>query len=931
MGVIVRTLPNGLTVYLSPNHEEPRIECWVSTRAGSAKDPADATGMAHYLEHMNFKGTSALGTTDWAKEKPHLDRITDLYERLFATTGAPERTAIYREIDAENQAASAHSVPNELDTLYDTLGFRGLNAFTSDDQTSYTVNIPANRLEVWATVETERFRDPVYRLFQSEIEAVYEEKNRGMDAKGRQSHEAVRAALFPSHPYGTQPTLGTVEHLKNPSLTKMYEFHRRWYVPGNMVVALAGDFDPAAALAVLERTFGGWKPAEFPGDPVHPLPAPKGRVLVEFPFEAEEEVQLAWITVPETHPDRDALMLADMMLDNNRTGLVNVNLGQTQATLAAGASHSFLLDSGYEVLRGVPKQGQTLEQVEALLLEQVDLLRKGSFTEADMAAVVTDFEIREKRELESNRARVAAMTDAFLAKKPWAWRVGLLDRLRSLTKEQVVRAANAYFGPDFVAVYRRAGKPDLPKIPKPGFTAVKIAPDRRSERFRELAATPAVPIEPRFLEAGRDYAVADLPTGTLVAAKNPMNDLFQVTFSIEVGTDADPRLGTALSLLEFGGAGDLDDVAFQRRLYAMGTSIGAFAGRQETTITVEGLDARLEESLDLLRKHFAEPKGADAADLEALVARTVEARSKQKIQPPMIARALGQYALRGADSDLLVQPTNETLKSWKAGELLDAARSLWDWRRTALYVGNRPLDEVGRLLAIPPAGGGAAKATPPREPVRYQVPEKPRVLLVSKQAAQAQVGLYIPDGTYDREKVPIHRFYDEYMGGSMGSVVFQEIRESRSLAYAAGTSYRDGGWKGDANVFLGGLGTQADKTVEAIDVLLRIVKELPPSETRRTNVARSLDESYRTGRTPFRAIPGAVLSWDRQGLPGDPRPWNWERVKAVTLEDLVAFAGRWKSQPYTVTIVGDTSRFDRARLAGFGEVIDVNPDDLFAW
>jgi predicted Zn-dependent peptidase len=931
MGVVVRKLPNGLTLLLSPNHEEPRIECWITTRAGSAKDPADATGMAHYLEHMNFKGTSTLGTTDWMKEKPHLDRITALYESLFSTTGPDERAAIYKQIDAESQAASAYEVPNELDTLYDSFGFRGLNAFTSDDQTSYTVNIPANRLESWATVEAERFRDPVYRLFQSEIEAVYEEKNRGMDNKGRVSHEALRAALFPQHPYGTQPTLGTIEHLKNPPLTKMYEFHRRWYVPGNMVVALAGDFDVAEAIAVVEKHLGHWEPKEFPSDPVHAMPAPKGRQFTEIKYEAEEEVQLGWITVGETHPDHDALLLADMMLDNNRTGLVNLNLGQTQATLAASASNNFLLDSGYEVLTGIPKKGQTLEEVEALLLEQVALLKKGEFTDADLAAVVTDFEIREKRELESNRARVAAMTDSYLAKKPWEWRVRLVERLRAMKKEDVVRAANKYFGPDFVAIYRRQGRPELPKIPKPGFTPVKIEPGRHSERFRTLAAMPATPLEPKFLEKGRDYVEATLPTGSLIAAKNPMNDLFQITFSIETGTDNDPRLGMGLALLDFGGAGGLDDKAFQRKLYAMGTSIGAGAGRQETSISVEGLESRLEESLALLHEHFQAPTGAGQEDLDLLVARTIEARAKQKIQPPVVARALTQYALRGADSDSLVQPRNEELKTWKAEDLLASARSVWGLRRTVLYVGTRSAEEFAKVLGSSPLGSGEVKDVPPRKPVTYVVPEKPRVLLVSKQAAQSQVGLYFPDGTYDRESVPLHRFYDEYMGGSMGSVVFQEIRESRSLAYSAGSAYRDAGWKGDSNLFLGALGTQADKTLEASEVLLQIVKEMPAAEARKANVSKSLDEGYRTGRTPFRAIPGSVLSWRRQGIDSDPRPWNWERVRNVKLEDLVAFAARWKTVPYTLTIVGDTSRFDRAKLESFGEVVEMQPDQLFAW
>jgi predicted Zn-dependent peptidase len=249
------------------------------------------------------------------------------------------------------------------------------------------------------------------------------------------------------------------------------------------------------------------------------------------------------------------------------------------------------------------------------------------------------------------------------------------------------------------------------------------------------------------------------------------------------------------------------------------------------------------------------------------------------------------------------------------------------------YVGTRPIDEVAALIDLPPIGAdfAALQKTPARKPVRFVVPEKPRVLLVDKKAAQAQVGMFFPDGGYDRQAVPVHRMYNEYMNGSMGAVVFQEIRESRALAYDAGTVYRDAQWKDDGNMFMGVLGTQADKTLDALDVLMRIVKEMPAAESRMENAKRSLDETYRGTRIPFRTIPSTVVSWWRVGLPGDPRPWNWEQVKKMTLADLSTFASRWKSMPYTITIVGDKSRFDMAKLAQFGEVVEMTPDQLFVW
>ena len=933
MGVVIRKLPNGLTLMLSENHEEPRIETRVAVRAGSAKDPADATGLAHYLEHMNFKGTSRLGTLDWEKEKPHQERIQQLYDELFTAKDQAKRAELYAAIDSENKEACKYVVANEFDSLYDGLGARGLNAHTSNDETVYEVNIPANRLATWAAIEVDRFRDPVYRLFQSELEAVYEEKNRGMDNKGRVIWEELQAQLYPEHPYGTQTTIGTVEHLKNPSLTKIVDYFRKWYVPGNMVVAISGDFDTKEALAILTEQFGKWEEKPVPPDPQFPMKAPTEPRRSEVKFRAEEQVMLAWLTVPESHPDHEALVVADGLLDNGHTGLINVNIEKQQKALNASGSIQTMAESGFELLSGIPNPqvGQTLEDMEKLLLEQVAILKKGEFSEADMAAIVNDYDIREKTVLESNGARVTKMLDSFISREPWERKLSYISRLRKVTKDDVVRVANKYFGNGYAAVYRRSGQPDLPKIDKPPFSKVETQKDTHSPYWKEMAAAPAKPMTPRFLEASRDYATADLATGQLVAARNPMNDLFQVSFTFDVGTDLDNKLGIACSLLDFGGAGELDPVAFERQLFALGTTISVGAGRQETTVSLAGQDANLEASLDLMRAHFAKPTGVDDETYGSLARRIVGGRMYQKVQTPTIAAALSGYALRGAESDLLSQASNKDVMSWKADDLLTSVRSIWDLKRRVLYVGPRDAAAVAKVVDLAPPSGAAAKDAPARKPVRFVVPEKPRVLLVDKKGAQAQVSLSYPDGAYDRPAVPLHRAYTEYMSGSMGAVVFQEIREFRSLAYDCSAFYRDAGWKDDGNVFVGQLGTQPDKTLDALEVLMRIVKEMPQSDVRMAGVHTALDQTYRSAYINFRTIPSAVVGWWRQGLTGDPRPYNWEHVMKLTVGDLAAFSARFKSMPYTITIVGDKSRFDMAKLAEYGEVTEMKPDQLFSW
>ncbi|MEM6992068.1 MAG: pitrilysin family protein, partial [Myxococcota bacterium] len=257
LGVTVHALSNGMRVYISPDHTKPLVDARIIVRAGHRHESDDATGLAHYLEHMLFKGTDKLGTRDYEAERPHLERIAALYDDLAAAEGEAARTAIFAEIDAETQAAAKFASPNEVSSVLSTIGAGNVNAATAKDTTRYTVdNLPVNRLETWATLEAERFRSPVFRLFLPELESVYEEKNRALDNAFRLSHKAGHAMAFGDHPYA-RPSLGTAEHLRTPAYGEMVRFYDKWYVPGNMAVVLVGDIEPETVLPLLERKDSG--------------------------------------------------------------------------------------------------------------------------------------------------------------------------------------------------------------------------------------------------------------------------------------------------------------------------------------------------------------------------------------------------------------------------------------------------------------------------------------------------------------------------------------------------------------------------------------------------------------------------------------------------------------------------------------------------
>ncbi|MFA6004237.1 MAG: insulinase family protein, partial [Elusimicrobiota bacterium] len=815
MAVSIHHLPNGLTVYLSPYHQEPRITAWLAVRAGSKNDPNDSTGMAHYLEHMLFKGSTHLGTSDYDKERPLLERMSGLYEELFRTKDPAQRKTLYRKIDDFNVAASSFAIPNELDRLYSRLGFSGVNAFTSNERTVFTCDFPANRASSWARVESDRFSQPVFRLFPTEIETVYEEKNRSLDNAERILGEAADKLFWKSHPYG-RTVLGAPEHLKNPSLAKMYDFYARNYVPGNMALVLSGDFDREVMLRLIEKHFQAWKPRARPPIAPTPLVRPKGEEKTEVRYEAEEKLTMSWLTVPNRHPDAPAIQVMDMIMDNSAAGIINLDLLQAQKVKSAGSYPELMNEAGAWTVWAVPKKDQTLEQAQALLREAIAKLKSGAFSESDISAVITDFEVSEKHRWESNESRAALMADSFIRQEPWPETVARLDRLRSVTKADVVRVANQYLGPDHTVAYRRQGKPELLSIAKPEFTKLDIKTDRQSRLFEDIVRATATPMTPRWLEPGRDYTVQKLPEGRLYVAANPVNDLFMLNWHFDLGMRQQRDLCAALSLVDLAGAGALSAEEFKKRLYALGTRLNTDCGDQTASVNLFGLEKNLWASLQLVSEHFQAPHIASDT-LNKMVQVAIGAHADNKKDPGYIHYALAEFAQQGRESDVLTGYSDAELRALRESDLRASLRKLWGYQRDLVYAGTRPAGELARLVD---AGRTRYLEPPARRNVSYLRPGKDKVFFVHRDMLQSKVGMSAGDEKLDQKHYVDYMVLSEYLGGDMSSLIFQEIREARALAYSASGGYSSAARKGDENRLWGDLGTQADKTREAT-VLLR--------------------------------------------------------------------------------------------------------------
>jgi predicted Zn-dependent peptidase len=931
MEVIEKTLDNGLTIYLSPNQEEPRFYAEIITRAGSKHDPATNTGLAHYLEHLLFKGTQSFGTLDFEKEKPLLEQITKLYEQRSQETNESKRADIYKEINRISTEAAELAIPNEMDRVYSDMGGKGINAHTWHEETVYKVDLPSNRLEHWAKIESERFAKPVFRLFHTELETVYEEKNRAIDNKDRLLHREVNNLLFKAHPYGQQSTLGTVEHLKNPSITAIEEFYAKHYVPQNMAICISGDIDPDKTFEIIEKHFSSWEnPAPLREEPKWEEAPLAGREFVQVQYLGEEQVLMAFRTAPRFHQDYPALRLVDMILDNSVAGLINLNLVNQQKVRAAGCFPLNYNDYGAHFLMGSPKDDQTLEDVEKLLLEQIEQVKNGEFEDWILPAVINDFKKRQKEDLESNAKRVELMRDAYLAFVDWDVMNGQIVQLEKVTKEDIVRVANKYYGNEYVVGFRIDEQHDLPSIEKPMIDPLKIDPDKESDFMRTVSEIPFQPFTPKFIKKDEDYQVIQISEGIqLIHANNPLNDLFNLEVRMEIGNDHQPILTLIKRLLDRAGAGKLSSDELKIEWYKLATEFGFGVREHFSTFSINGLDENLEESLNLAQQHMLSPKISDETWNETKGIILSERDDEQK-DPRALSNALAHFHRYGSESRYLKRPSDADLNASTVASLTKTLLEAFEVKRTILYYGPRSAEEITTTIQNGFLGKKPSKDTPIIIPDRSLSPETNQVFFLQKEMAQAQVRLEFAAGTYDEAKAPLGQLYNEYFGGGMAGLVFQELREARALAYSAWAHFFTPSRPQDENILVGAIGCQADKTIEAVNAFIELLDEMPINQTRWDSAHAAILSAYRTNPISSRSIPGFAYDFNALGLKEDPRSNRYDSLQKADIDSLRGFYEK-EIQPKSIllSIVGDSKKIDLNELKKIGPLTEVKPQQLF--
>lgn len=929
------TLSNGLSVILTANAREPRVTMRLAVRTGSTNDPVDHTGLAHYLEHLLFKGTDKYGSLDWQKEKPLIDQIEKLYEEYNSTKDVTARKEIYKRIDSVSGVAAKSAIAGEYDVLMTALGSQGTNAHTWLDETIYKEDVPANALNQLLKIQAERLRAPVFRIFHTELEAVYEEKNRGLDNDNTKMQEAMFEIMFPGHKYGTQTTIGTVEHLKNPSITAIRDYYNKYYVPNNIALILAGDINPDQLIKTIDQNFGYMKkqPVEsYQG----PKLAPINRIQVkEIYGPSAENVRIAFRSAPANTREAMLASLATSVLSNRVAGLIDLNVNQQQKVLGAGAALWQFREYGIMFLFASPKASQSLDEAKDIVMEQIALLKRGDFDEKLLAAIVTNEKLQHLQSIKNNTSRAEDLATEYINSKGETWnkQVALLDEMSKVTKKELVDFANKFFGDNNYAIlYKRKGQDKgIEKVEKPPITPVETNAGKTSPYVQSIINEKLKPISPVWVKYDEKIKKTKAGIADVYYVQNKEDKLFNVAYRFAHGKWSDKKLSVATDYLEYIGTPALSREQFNKRMYELACQYSIAVRDQETIISISGLQENFTEAVKLVEDLINNCKADDQA-LTGYKAILLKSRADAKLNKGAIASAMQAYALYGAKNPYNYVLSDDEINSLTATELTDIIKALSKNKHSIAYYG--PLQaaefntQITKLHQLPAEWSAPANATAfKKQPVTEN-----NVLFANYDAVQAEVFWARNVGDFNIDEEATATLFNEYFGGGMGSVVFSVIRESKALAYSTYARVAVPVRKNDEFSFVGYVGAQADKVHEAIAGMNELLNTLPETGDKFANAKQNILKSIATDRINNEDLIARYFALMNKGVNYDLREPQYKQFQELDYDDIKAFhKQKLVGKPYTYCVVASDQRVRPQALEKYGKVRTVTLNELFGY
>ena len=934
-GLTEYKLDNGLTVMLWEDHDQPDVTGYVVVRAGAVDEPAEYTGLAHYLEHMLFKGTQKIGALDWEAEKPIYDSIIALYDQYCETTDPEQREKLATQINECSMREAKVSSTEDFFNLLDIIGAEGVNAFTSFDVTAYHNSFPEAEMYRWLTIFSDRLIDPVFRTFQAELENVFEEYNMYANNPSSQASKQLMQDIYKGSPY-ERDVIGHPEHLKNPRLSKLIEFYNTWYVPNNMALILVGDFDAEAAKPMIAETFSRLQPKELPARPSYPEVQLTGSKHYNLGYSP----QIAWVYpgVKANDPDQEVIEFVCNLLSNGQTGLLDkITIdGEVQY---AGVGLDARRNTGRIIVQAVPyydanqQMFESDKATEKIVMKEIDKIKAGDISDEMIASLKRMYAQSYKVANESSESKMNWLLSAFMYDMPLEQVLNANDHIQALTKEEIVRVAKKYFNQDHMTIsFDEATKTNKAKtLPKPNIKPLEPVKDAKTAYAEAFKKLPKGQLKQTFNNFN-DVQVSSLGENiTLHYTPNTKNDVFSLTLRYGVGEHEMPLLPYAAALMN--NAGIMGNPAtegkdFAQQMAELGGDVSYGCNDSYFYISISGEDGNMNKIMNLVNRQLLMPY-LEKKQLDAIKGSEFFTRLSRQRRTAVQKSALMQYALYGDKSAYLDEVPFADI--WGMGlpqvqSLLSSART---YALNVFYCGTLTPEQ---LVAELPLTEGMRPSNSPfiQEKKTY---EKPTVFfLPNSDVQQADLYFYINGQPYDIASDVYSDAFNQYFSGGFSGIVLNEIRTKRSMAYTAYGVNQTPSLAGKNTNFIGYVGTQSDKVVDAINVYMDLLTTMPADTTRMEAIRAALKQAAQTAKPSMRGKASTFEAWKRLGYNDDPAKVNAEKIDNLTYEQIEAFyKENIQGKPITIILMGDPKKIDlKAIQTKMGcKVTKLSPARLF--
>ena len=859
------------------------------------------------------------------------------YDELAMTEDTAARARLQKEINELSIRSSEYVIPNEFNRLINRFGGSGLNAATSYDATIYFNTFSPQYMVQWAEINSERLINPVFRLFQSELETVYEEKNMYGDFIGGQVMDTLMARYFGPHPYA-YPIIGSTKNLKNPRLTEMHKFFEDYYVASNMALILSGDFDAQQVMPILEKAFSRIRSGNAPKQEKVMLPPFNGRetMKVKFPIPFIKAMGLGFRGVSANHEDQVALNIAVNLLNNaNGTGYLD-KLMVEHKLMGALAINESMNEAGILAVAIMPKLLiQSYSSAEKMVWDEINRVKNGDFSDEMFNSLKLEQKRQYASSLENIDSRATIMMNLFSQGKSWNDYLNEVARIESITKEDVVRVAQKYFSNNYLCVTKSTGKYPKDNLPKPAFSpVVPRNADASSSYAKQLEKIPEQQVAPRIIDFEKDVKTSKLtPLVTLYTTPNPLNDIFTLNISYGIGALEQPELMQLTNYLQLLGTESLSFEQFRSRLQSIGSTLAFDVTPDAFVMKVTGFDNHIDETMELVGDFIRHAK-ADDKKLRQIVD---DAKVSEKAffkSGDNVASALLEQVKYGDQSRYLRKLSLSQIKKLKGKDMLAIYDKVRSVQCDLHYCGTLPVEKViGTIRQHLPLERTTIASNSPyyRELKQY---DRPTVFFIDMpDMAQSIVYGYVKgDPVDDKASRHASRLFSVYFGGDMSSLMFQEIREFRSFAYRTSGRYQlpNHAHKGTAGSFTAMLSTQSDKTLDALGVLDSLIREMPLKPERVEAVKQTLVNRINNDYPPFRNLSEKVASARMDGFDRDPAEEFLRDIATMDMQDISRFYREQISgRPVVYVIAGNRKHIDMKKLAEYGTIIKVKKKDIY--